>query len=69
MFFVTANQFWSALPQPGNGKLIIILYYNENYTTKEISKILSMKENTVKSKLFRAKDKIKNNCKGGIKYG
>ena len=50
-------------------RLIIILYYNEKYTTKEIGKILSMKDNTVKSKLLRAKDKIKNNCKGGIKYG
>ena len=55
-------------PLDSDERLIIILYYNENYTTKEISKILSMKENTVKSKLFRAKDKIKNNCKGGIKY-
>ena len=40
-------------------KLIIILYYMEKYTVKEISKILGIKENTVKSKLYRARIKIK----------
>ena len=49
-------------------RTIIILYYNERYTTKEISKLLHMKENTVKSKILRAKQKIKSNYtkKGGF---
>lgn len=45
-------------------KIILILYYQNEYTTKEISKILDMKENTIKSIIKRSKAKIKNNLKG-----
>lgn len=48
-------------------KMIIILFYNENYTIKEIGQLLKMNENTVKSKLSRARENIKINYKGGIK--
>lgn len=39
---------------------IFILYYKENYTSKEISKILNINQNTVRSKISRGKEKIKN---------
>lgn len=39
-------------------QLILTLYYYSRYTTKEISKIIKIKENTVKSKISRAKEKI-----------
>ena len=39
-------------------QLILTLYYYSRYTTKEISKITKIKENTVKSKISRAKEKI-----------
>ncbi len=48
-------------------RIVIVLYYMEKYTIKEISKILKMKENTVKSKLYRARKKIEKNCLGGVK--
>lgn len=48
-------------------RLIMILYYSENYTIKEIGKILKMNENTVKTKISRAKFKIKNSYFGGEK--
>lgn len=44
-----------------NEKIAIILYYVEDYTTKEISKILKTSENTIKSRLRRAKIKMKQN--------
>ncbi len=47
-------------------KLIITLYYLEDYTSKEISKLLKVNENTIKTKISRAKNKIKNSFKGGI---
>ncbi len=50
-------------------RLIMILFYNEKYTYKEIGEILKMNESTVKSKLFRAKDKVKIHYKGGIMHG
>lgn len=48
-------------------RIVIVLYYMEKYTIKEISKILKMKENTVKSKLHRARKKIEKNYLGGVK--
>ncbi len=47
-------------------RIIVVLFYAEKYTTKEISKILGINENTVKTRLSRAKGKIKNNYKGGL---
>lgn len=40
-------------------QLIITLFYNSNYSCKQIAKILKMNENTVKSKILRARKKIK----------
>ena len=40
-------------------KLILTLYYYSGYTTKEISQILRKNENTIRSKMSRAKDKLK----------
>lgn len=42
-----------------NERITLILYYMEDYTTKDISKILKISENTIKARLSRAKDKIK----------
>lgn len=43
-----------------NERTIILLYYYEGLTTKQISKYLKMNENTVKSHLKRSKEKMKN---------
>ena len=40
-------------------KNILTLYYCSNFTTKEISKLLKMKESTVRSKIMRAKEKLR----------
>lgn len=50
-------------------RLIITLYYLEDYTSKEIADILGMNENTIKTKVLRAKNKIRNSFKGGIYFG
>lgn len=47
-------------------QLILTLYYYSRYTTKEISKILKIKENTIKSKISRAKEKIYKKYGGAI---
>lgn len=47
-------------------RLAIILHYLEGYTTKEISKILKTNENTIKSRISRAKEKIRIRYKGGV---
>ena len=45
--------------------MIIILYYKDRFTDKEIGKILNIKENTVKTKRTRIKQKIKKFIKKG----
>lgn len=42
---------------------IFELYYKEEYTVKEISKILNMSENTIKSELSRGRQKIRQSFK------
>ena len=40
-------------------RLLLTLYYAEEFTYKEIGKILKLNENTVKTKISRTKNKIK----------
>lgn len=52
-------------------RLIIILFYVEGFTDKEIGKIMKLNENTIKTKRTRAKQKIKDILElgGQINYG
>ena len=51
-------------------KICITLFYKYHYSVEEISKILQCNSNTIRSRISRAKQKIKNNYKeGGLKYG
>ena len=51
-------------------RMVIILYYEQEFSTREISKILNIPEGTVRSRLARAREKLKdilskilvNNC-------
>jgi len=45
-------------------KIILTLYYSLGYTTKEMSEILKINEGTIRSKISRAKTKLKNQYKG-----
>lgn len=44
-------------------RVIIILYYMERFTFKEIGRILHCSESTIKTRLYRAKERIRDNCK------
>ena len=48
-------------------RTIILLFYNDGYKVKEISKMLNMNVNTVKTKLSRARKKIEKMKQGGDK--
>ena len=39
-------------------RLVVILYYMEEFNIREISNILDLPENTVKSRLYRGRKKI-----------
>lgn len=47
------------LSLPEESRAIFQLYYGEQFTTKEIAAILDMNENTVKSKLHRGKEQLR----------
>ena len=47
-------------------RTIIYLYYYEGYRINEISKILKINENTVKTRLSRAREDLKQKIEGGI---
>lgn len=40
-------------------RIIVHLYYYEDYSVKEIGKLLKLKESAVKTRLFRARGKLK----------
>ena len=44
---------------PEDCQTIMLLYYGEQFTTREIANILGMKENTVKSKLRRTRGALR----------
>lgn len=44
-------------------RIAMTLYYLEEYTTKEIGELLKTNENTIKTRIRRAKEKIKDNLK------
>lgn len=46
------------LSLPEDSRVIFQLYFGEQFTTKEIADILHMKENTVKSRLHRGKERL-----------
>ena len=58
--------YYAVLNLPVKYRTVVHLYYYENYSIKEISKILKTNENTVKTRLARAREQLKNIIKGGI---
>lgn len=62
IFFETEERhdiYYAVQELPLKDRTVIHLYYYENYKISEISKILKVKENTVKSQLSRAREKLK----------
>ena len=47
-------------------RTIIYLFYYENYKIEEIAKILNTNSNTIKTRLSRAREKLKLKIEGGI---
>lgn len=58
--------YYAVQELPLKYRTIIHLYYYENYKISEISKILNINENTIKSRLSRAREKLKEKIEGGI---
>ncbi|MGI6010777.1 MAG: RNA polymerase sigma factor [Ruminococcus sp.] len=49
-------------------RIVVVLYYIEGYSVKEISDILRIPAGTVKSRLAKGRDMLKKYMKGGVEY-
>lgn len=58
--------YYAVQELPLKYRTIIHLYYYEGYKINEISKLLKINENTIKSRLARAREKLKERIEGGI---
>lgn len=61
-----ANVFSAVCELPKNYKTVIYLMYYEGYKVKEIAKLISRSEGTVKTWLFRAREILKKILEGGL---
>ena len=58
--------YYDVLRLPQKYRTVIHLFYYENLSIKEISKILNTKETTIKTWLSRGRQKLKNILEGGF---
>jgi len=54
------DTLWKVLALPEKYKNCLYLFYYEDYSIKEISSVLQMQENTVKTNLKRGRERLKN---------
>ena len=60
------NELWEALGRlPAKYRVVVLLYYVEGYKTEEIAKLVECPDATVRSRLHRARQKLKEMI-GGI---
>ena len=52
---------------PKKYRIVLFLFYYEDYKIKEIAEILNIKESTIKTRLSRGRTLLKDVLKGGIK--
>ena len=57
--------YYAVQSLPSKYRAVIHLFYYEDMSVKEIADCLSMKESTVKSHLFRGRELLRNELKGG----
>ena len=58
--------YYAVQELPIKYRTIIYLFYYEGYKINEISKILKINENTIKARLTRAREKLKEKIEGGL---
>lgn len=61
-----SDVYFEVLKLPLKYRTIIQLFYYEDLTIEEISDIMKINQNTVKTRLRRAREKLKNRLEGGF---
>lgn len=52
---------------PKKYRVVVYLYYYEDYSTKDIAKLLHRRETTIQTQLMRAREKLRNHLETGRK--
>lgn len=60
--------FYAVMKLPEKYRIILHLYYYEDFSVTEIANILNRKESTVKTQLLRARKLLKQDLKGEYNY-
>lgn len=63
-----SNVFYAVLELPVKYRVVVHLYYYEDFSVAEISTMLNRKESTVKTQLYRARELLKKKLKGDYDY-
>lgn len=63
-----SDVYFAVQELPSKYRTVIHLFYYEDMSIKEISACLEMKESTVKSRLFRGREQLKEQLKGGFDF-
>ena len=63
-----SNVFYAVLELPVKYRVVVHLYYYEDFSVAEISTILNRKESTVKTQLYRARELLKKKLQGDYDY-
>ena len=61
-----SNVYFQVLSLPNKYRTMIHLFYYEGFSVKEIANILHTNENTVKTRLSRAREQLKSKLEGGF---
>ena len=63
-----SDVYYAVADLPKKYRTVIHLFYYEDYSVKEIAKIIDATESTVKSQLHRGRELLKSKLKGGCDY-
>lgn len=62
-----SDLYYAVQKLPAKYRVVVHLYYYEDYSVREIADILKVKETTVQTRLMRARNKLKEQLKGAWK--
>lgn len=60
--------YFAVMDLPEKYRIVVHLFYYEDYSVQEISEILNRKESTIKTQLYRARQLLKLKLKGEYDY-
>lgn len=61
-----SDVYYAVIELPRKYRIVIYLYYYEEYSVLEMSQILSLKESTVKTHLYRGRKLLEEKLEGGF---